>query len=319
MGVITEGKNGQELSAALKRLESKRGVKTIRADTGTARSLDFNASKIEEEVETSAVKLGRPFGFLGYSQGCANALKAESMLLSGSPARRKLLTSSKSGLVCRQLLFSAANGSMHGPASDAKVHRLIVMGEEALKYQQGYFSHSFTRTTLNLLSDFMDSAPFQKLIGGAQSFLPEGCTEFWRDSQHLPYVPTCVLRGVLEDHTTPESLEMLSNVLTKQSGSALHDTQVHVYDCVGHPTYTKNRNAHILKNCDMGGAIQRTHHWSPLAEEVEFVRTKKDYERGIFDCAKDRHVFPWVDVNARFGIIKYEDQVNRGEAHANED
>ena len=32
MGVITEGKNGQELSAALKRLESKRGVKTIRAD-----------------------------------------------------------------------------------------------------------------------------------------------------------------------------------------------------------------------------------------------------------------------------------------------
>ena len=77
---------------------------------------------------------------------------------------------------------------MHSPASDAKVHRLIVMGEEALKYQQGYFSHSFTRTTLNLLSDFMDSAPFQKLIGGAQSFLPEGCTEFWRDSQHLPYV-----------------------------------------------------------------------------------------------------------------------------------
>ena len=65
------------------------------------------------------------------------------------------------------------------------------------------------------------------------------------------------MRGVLEDHTTPESLEMLSNVLTKQSGSALHDTQVHVYDCVGHPTYTKNRNAHILKNCDMGGAIQR--------------------------------------------------------------
>ena len=61
MGVITDGKNGQELSSALKRLENKRGVKTIRADTGTARSLDFNASKIEEEVEAAA-RLGRPFG-----------------------------------------------------------------------------------------------------------------------------------------------------------------------------------------------------------------------------------------------------------------
>jgi len=304
MGVITDGKNGQELSSALKRLENKRGVKTIRADTGTARSLDFNASKIEEEVEAAA-RLGRPFGFLGYSQGCANALKAESMLLSGSPARRKLLTSSKSGLVCRQLLFSAANGSMHGPASEAKVQRLIVMGEEALKYQQGYFSRSFINLTLNLLSEIMDSAAFQKLLGGAETFLPEGCAAFWRDSQHLPYVPTCVLRGVLEGHTTPESLEMLSNILTKQSGSALHDTQVHVYDAIGSPVYTKNRNAHILKNCDMGGAIQRTHHWSPLEEEVEFVRTNKDYELGVFDCAKDRHVFPWVDVNARFGIIKY--------------
>ena len=125
---------------------------------------------------------------------------------------------------------------MHGPSSDAKVDRLIVMGEEALKYQQGYFSRAFIYTTLNLLSDFMDSAPFQKFLGGAQSFLPEGCKAFWREGQHLPHVPTCVLRGVLEEHTTPESLEMLSNVLTKQSGSCLHDTQVHVYDAVGHPS-----------------------------------------------------------------------------------
>jgi hypothetical protein len=53
------------------------------------------------------------------------------------------------------------------------------------------------------------------------------------------------------------------------------------------------------------GFIQRKHHWSPLSDEVEFVQTQRDIERALFDCAKDRHVFPWVDVNVRFGLIKY--------------
>jgi hypothetical protein len=56
--------------------------------------------------------------------------------------------------------------------------------------------------------------------------LPAGCRAFWREAQHKEDVPTCVIRGVLEDHTTPEALDMLSNSLTKQSGSALHDSQV---------------------------------------------------------------------------------------------
>ena len=109
----------------------------------------------------------------------------------------------------------------------------------------------------------------------------------------------------MEDHTTPESLEMLAASLTKQSGSHLHDSQVHVYDAVGHPVYTKNRNGKIMELCDMGGAIQRTHHWSPLNKEVSFVATSRDEERAAFDCAKDRHIFPFLDVNARFGVIKY--------------
>ena len=82
MGVITDGKQGQELASTMERLLKKRGVVTIRADTGTARSLEFNASKIEEAIET-AVQIGKPYGLLGYSQGCANMLTAESLLLSG--------------------------------------------------------------------------------------------------------------------------------------------------------------------------------------------------------------------------------------------
>ena len=112
-----------------------------------------------------------------------------------------------------------------------------------------------------MLNGVLDSAAFQKFMGGAKSFLPEDMKTFWRETQHLPHIPTCVLRGVHEAHTTPESLEMLCNLLTKQSGSALHDSQVHVYDAVGYPVYVRNRNGRLLKSTDMGGAIQRSE-WS---------------------------------------------------------
>ena len=98
---------------------------------------------------------------------------------------------------------------------------------------------------------------------------------------------------------------MLSKMLTKQSGSHLHDSQVHVFDAVGYPIYHHNRNGKILQRCAIGeGAVQRTHHWSPLSDEVAFVQTAKDVKMASFQCAKDRHVFPWVEVNARFGFIK---------------
>ena len=312
MGVITDGQRGLELDTAFARLKKKRGVCLVRSDTGTARSLEYNASKIEEAIQ-NAISMGKPYGLLGYSQGCANALTAESSLLSGTPLQQRSLRS-KNGLVCRQLLFSAANGSMHGPAMDSKANRLIMMCEEFFKYQQGYCSKAFIRTVLEMLTNFMDSPSFQKFVcGGGGTFLHEGNKSFWREAQHLPHVPTCVLRGVLENHTTPESLEMISNLLTKQAGSALHDSQVHVYDAVGYPVYTQNRNGKILKKCDMGGSIQRTHHWSPLSDEVDFVKTKRDEELGSFICAKDRHVFPWLDVNARFGIVQYTSNENDAE------
>jgi hypothetical protein len=304
-GVVTEGKNGTELQNAFTRLEKRRGVKVIRADTATARSLEYNASKIEEAIEIASNKMKQPYGLLGYSQGCANALMAESLLQSGSPIQQQALTKN-GGLVCRQLLFSAANGSFHGPAMDRKIQGLIAMGEDFFKSQAGYFSRAFSASILETLTSILDSGSFHKLMGGAQSFLEDGCREFWREAQHLSYVPTCTLRGVEEEHTTPESLEMLSHMLSKQSGSHRHDSQVHVFDAVGHPVYHRNRNASILKRCEIGaGAVQRTHHWSPLHDEVDFLTTSKDVAAAMFDCAKDRHVFPWLDVNVRFGFVSY--------------
>jgi hypothetical protein len=174
------------------------------------------------------------------------------------------------------------------------------MVEEFFKYQQGYFSRAFQSFFLEMLNSTMDSAAFHKSMGGAQSFLIDGCRAFWRESQNLPHVPTCTLRGVLEEHTTPECLEMLSNMLSKQSGSELQDSQVHVFDAVGHPVYHNNRNGKVMERCDVGGgAIQRTHHWSPLREEVAFIATGRDNEMAAFECAKDRHLFPWIDVNSK--------------------
>lgn len=188
----------------------------------------------------------------------------------------------------------------------SQIKRLIVMCEEFFKYQQGYVSRAVSSLVLEILNSSLDSSSFHKVMGGAQSFLAEGCRAFWREAQHLSNVPTCTLRAVMEEHTTPECLEMISHLLAKQSGSALHDSQVHAFDAVGYPMYHHNRNGKILRACDVGsGAIQRSHHWSPLCDEVEFVRTEKDVEMASYDCAKDRHVFPWIDVNVRFGIIKY--------------
>jgi hypothetical protein len=64
---------------------------------------------------------------------------------------------------------------------------------------------------------------------------------------------------------------------------------------------------------------KRTHHWSPLKEEVEFIRTPRDHNLATFDCAKDRHIFPWVDVNARFGFIKYTKNPKEGEGKGKSD
>ena len=68
-------------------------------------------------------------------------------------------------------------------------------------------------------------------------------------------------------------LEMLSNVLTKQIESDLHDTQVTIHEAVGHPVLVKSPHGRVLERCDMGCRVQRTHHWSPLVYATEFVTT----------------------------------------------
>ena len=118
MGVITEGSRGTELEGTFRRLEARRGVRVIRADTGTVRSLDVNAERIEEAVR----RVATPWGYVGYSQGCANGLLAETRLLGGTPDQQAL----GGGLRCRHFLFPAINGSAHGTCGDLKFLRVLI-------------------------------------------------------------------------------------------------------------------------------------------------------------------------------------------------
>jgi hypothetical protein len=101
----------------------------------------------------------------------------------------------------------------------------------------------------------------------------------------------------------PEALEFLSNTITKQVKGALHDTQVTLVSAVGYPNRIISPYTALLRNCDMGSLPQTCHHWSPLRRETEMLATPRDKQLAIYDLPKDRHIFPWIEVNARFGII----------------
>ena len=61
--------------------------------------------------------------------------------------------------------------------------------------------------------------------------------------------------------------------------------------------------AALPRRWDTGSLVQPTHHWSPLSRETEFVTTERDRAEAIYDTPKDRHVFPWIEVCARFRVI----------------
>ena len=296
MGVITEGAAGKELQDAFRRLEERRGIKLVRADVATMRSLEYNAEKIEEAARTVTT----PWGTIGYSQGCANILCAESTLLGGTPDQQALME----GFRCRMLLFSATNGSAHGTCGDWKFLRAMIDVDRFAKHYQAIFSKRAINLAIKGLSLGLESRGFVLGMAGAHSLSHAGTLHLARDGQFVSTAPTSTVRGIVETETLPEALEMLANVLTKQIEHPNHDTQVDIDEAVGHFVWVKNPQSGVLKLCDVGSMPQRTHHWSPLLYATEFVTTERDRELCIYDYPKDRHVFPWIDVNARFGVIK---------------
>ncbi len=296
MGVITGGAMGTELEEAYGRLEERRGVRVIRADTASGRSLEYNAQRIIDSVHT----VDTPWGYVGYSQGCANGLMAESMLMGGTPEQRRLLDS----LVCRNLLFSAFNASAHGTCGDEKFLDSMVYLDHFIAHYQARFSSRAIQTALRSLRLALDSQPAVLSMAGSRSLSLWGVLALHLGGQFKPTAPTSSMRGVVEPDNLPEALEWLANVLSKQVQHPHHDTQVTIWDAQAHSILARTPQLEILEACDMGAMVQRTHHWSPLRKDTEFVTTQRDRDRAIYDAPKDRHVFPWLDTNARFGLIR---------------
>jgi hypothetical protein len=296
MGVITDGQEGRELEDAYRRLEEKRGIRIIRAHTGIARSLEYNAARIIEAIEATMT----PWGIIGYSQGCANALLAESILRGGTPEEQQLLE----GMVGRNLLFSAANGSAHGTSGMLKFDRALVKGEQFLKHYQALFSWEATKSALRVARAMLDSRLFIGVLGGAHSLSFERAKELHRDGQFKDDVPTSIVRAIISEERVPEMLEYLYHMLTELSRGEPHDTQVLISDAIGSSTRIKNERTSLLERCEMVSCPLATHHWAPLTKEIEFVTTERDRDKAVYQGPKDYLVWPWIEVNARFGRIR---------------
>ncbi|MBM4372672.1 MAG: hypothetical protein FJ098_13510, partial [Deltaproteobacteria bacterium] len=277
------------------RLEALRGVRVVRADTATGRCLEYNASRVIEAIRT----IEGPWAWLGYSQGCANGMMAEHLLRSGTPEEQRLLDS----LRCRNLLFGAINGSPHGTAGDRKFVRAMVDLDHFLSHYQAVLSEQAIQLGLRTLRMALDARPVVLGMMGMRSLSRWGILPLSHAGQFRDDVPTSTLRGIVEPGTLPEVLEFLANILTRQTEDPGHDTQVLAEEAVGHPVWVRTPHGLALEACDTGSRVQRTHHWSPLRDMVDFVTTDRDRALGVYDTPKDRHVFPWLEVNARFGVI----------------
>jgi hypothetical protein len=176
-------------------------------------------------------------------------------------------------------------------------------GDKFIKHYQAVFSRQAIEFALKNIRTLLDSRSLVHSLAGIQSLSHDGVRPLARDGQFKNDVPTSIVRGIVEPDILPEALEMLSNVLTKQIESTDHDTQVTITEAVGHPVWVRSPQAEQLARCDMGAMVQRTHHWSPLYHTTDFVTTDRDRSRAVYMFPKDRHVFPWIEVNARFGII----------------
>ena len=219
--------------------------------------------------------------------------------MGGTPEQQALMET----MVCRHMLFGAHNGSGHSTAADIKVRRAMVDTEHFLAHYQAQYSRPVIDAALRAMRAGLDSPVVANTIAGGDSLSYDGVVQSLREVQIKDDVPTTTMRGIVQESIRPEALDMLSNVLTQQMQDDAHDTQVMAAEAVGYPLRVRHPQADAMRSCDIGSRVQISHHWSPLLKATEFVTTARDRERAIYDFPKDRHVFPWVEVNARFGVI----------------
>lgn len=296
MGVITDGAWGREMAPAFERLQQTRGISLRRVPTGLFRTLEYNARAIISEVR----QVRGPWAWLGYSQGCANCLRAEHIMMTGTPDLRSLADR----LACRQMIFSAANGSVHATAGARLFTRMLVEGEKSLKHYQAVFSKEFVSMFLKTGRGVLDSRVSTALLAGLWSMTFDRAIDLHRDGVFSPGVPTSTVRAAVGWEELPDGLRYVFGMHNRLMPGEDCDSQVATLDEVGHSTRVRNRRTAVLESCDMGSAAIRMHHWGPVHEEATQGMTRGDSIHHKYDSPADLYIFPWIDTCIRFGFIK---------------
>ncbi len=296
MGVISDGREGRELEGAFRRLSRLRGISVLRAPTGLFRDLEFNARTIIGTVR----EVEGPWGYIGYSQGCANGLRAEHMLMTGTPWGREIA----GRLVCRNLLFSAANGSAHGSSMASVVANLFTQAEILAKPYQSLYSRDFVQMVRRATGSLLDSRQATALIAGAWSLTMERAVDLHRDGLFMDGVPTSTVRASVTRERLPDALQYVYGMHERLMPGMASDSQVATVDEVGYSTRVLGERGEVLRRCDIGSRPLHAHHWGPVHDELLKMMTRKDIECEKYENPVDMYVFPWIDTNIRFGLIR---------------
>jgi len=151
---------------------------------------------------------------------------------------------------------------------------------------------------------FLDSRQATSIIAGAWSMSIERAIELHRNGMFMPDVPTSTSRGILTDERLPDGLKYVFGMHRRLMPDATCDSQVATVDEVGYSTRVSNERTKVLEACDMGSRPLHAHHWGPVYIEAAQLMSDDDIAHHIYDNPVDIYVFPWIDTNIRFGLIK---------------
>ncbi|MBQ9394160.1 MAG: hypothetical protein IJU23_01415 [Proteobacteria bacterium] len=294
MGVITEGSRGKELRHAFDRLEKTRNIHFVRANTGNIKPLEYNSQQIEQTIRECKT----PFMLLGYSQGCANMMSAESRMFGGTPDDWHCLDR----LVARHFMFSALNGSVHAICGGDLYRRTVIDGEQFIKMFSGTASSELTDLIFKLVQKFLDEPWVTMSLSSVDALSHIGLRRLSLDAQYMPGVISTEVQGVL-DRFFPDALYYVKHAFDVEAHTQ-NDSQVGI-DCAhAWHVYNRNDSVDILRREAMPTCTLRAHHWNPLYEEVVWLETEKDKHFAVYHAPEDIHIVPAIEALILFGRLK---------------
>ena len=293
-GVITDGSRGHELNTAVSRLQAAYDIPFIRSDTGNLKPITFNAEAIENDIR----RMHSPFMLIGYSQGCANMMKAEADMYASTPDDRAILDN----LIARHFLFSALNGSAHAMIG-GEIYRLsLIDGERFLKSLSAITSAALTTFCFNLLRKFLDDPFITKTLKSVEALSWLGLQDLAQNAQYTPDVISTEVQGVIEEFV-PETLYYMHAMYHACDGTP-NDSQV-AADCAhGYHVYHRNASVDILRTQAIPSCTLKAHHWYPIHDEVARLESPLDAQTAVYQAPKDIMLFPSIETLLLFGRIQ---------------